>query len=149
MPRACLACEARPLYCGIQASSRPGGWPRSARARAASGAALSTTCSRGRCGEIRGKTWPTSSSTWSWERRARGAEAVDRLRRVAQPDQVLGELAEGQEEGELDGGGVLELVDREQPEPGADRGAGALAAAQHLQGEHLLVDEVHQPQLVL
>ena len=76
-------------------------------------------------------------------------EAVDRLLRVSHPDLLVDELGEFEEEGELDGGGVLELVDREQPEAGGDRFPHPRRVLQQAQRLHLLVDEVDQAQLAL
>ena len=77
------------------------------------------------------------------------AEAVDGLLGVPHPDLVLDQPAQLEEQLELDGGGVLELVDRQQAEAIPDGLLSPWTAADQLEGANLLIDEVDQPQIVL
>ena len=72
--------------------------------------------------EIRGGTpgFPEGASLFRTgdggddELRVGPAESIDGLLDIADPDDALGALGETGKEGELDGAGVLELVDDEQ-----------------------------------
>ena len=86
----------------------------------------------------------------------RAAEAVDGLFRVTDPDHLVDQAGELGEQGELQGAGVLELVDDEDPEPCgeglAHRVPGRVShpvAAQQTQGELFLVGEVDEAEGVL
>ena len=90
------------------------------------------------------------------QRRIGAAEAVDGLLRVTDPDHLVDQAGELGEQGELQGAGVLEFVDDEDPESRgeglAHRVPGRLrhpVAAQQAQGELFLVGEVDEAEGVL
>ena len=82
------------------------------------------------------------------QRRVGAAEAVDGLLGIADPDRLSRERGQLEEDGELDGAGVLKLVHQDEIDLAGQLGADLLAPEQ-LQRERLLVDEVDHAALAL